>query len=320
MKGIPWINAALFVATLTASSAVAWLPFLRVHFAGRGAAEIASEAGLPEDNPLAAGVEHVDYRRIVSASTVSDSLLLDLCEPDRILAFSARSASSPISGYRFAGKAVVDLEDVESVLRLHPDLVVVSSLGDVRRLSRLREAGLPVLDLGELRGMSTLLVDIHKIAIVIGRPERGDRLAQYIVDRMSSIAGDVPMGRRRSAIYLSIYGGRLFGGASGTSYHDVLVAAGLVDAAGAFRDWPQYTSEEVLSLDPEVLVTNAGMADPLCRHAGLSLLRACNVAGGIVEVDDAVLGDPGPAMLDAAQIVRDRVYGPPGANQGSFQR
>lgn len=321
MKALAWINTGAFVATLAASSAVAWVPFLRSHVAARPpvASAISGTSESFSSDHLGAAIPRAEYGRIVSASTVADWILLELCEPDRILAFTARSARNAANGFRFAGKAEVDLDDAESILRLHPDLVLVNAIGDPRRLARLREAGLFVVDLGELRGMSTLVADIRKVAAFVGRPQRGERFVQEIVDRMNSIASDVPAARRRHAMYLSTYGGRLFGGAQGTSFHDILVAAGLVDAAGAFHDWPQYTAEQVLNIDPEVVVTNPGMGESLCEHSSLSMMRACSVPGGIVEVDDALLGDPGPAMVEAAQVVRDRVYGPV-SSQGSFQR
>lgn len=317
MKAIAWLNAVAFAATLVASSAAAWLPLFRGHEAKPRTSAGADEPASPASDLREAMIPSVEYRRIVSASTVSDSLLLELCEPDRIAAFTTRSAENAANSYRFSGKPTVDLENVESVLELHPDLVVVNALGDPRRLGRLREAGLSVFDLGEMRGMSSLVADIRKVALIIGRPERGERFAREIIDRMNSIAADVPPARRRRAMYLSTYGGRLFGGAVGSSYHDVLVAAGLVDAADAFHDWPQYTTEQVLGIDPDVLVTNTGMGEALCRQTGLTILRACKVMGGVVEVDDAVLGDPGPAIVEAAQLVRDQVYGPPGPHTRS---
>lgn len=316
MRAVAWVNAAAFVMTLVGSTLVAWIPFVRNAGAGRPAAEMPSEA----PSAPAGSAPEAHYRRIVSASTIADGLLLALCEPDRIVAFSSRAALDAADGYRFAGKPSIDLADIESVLRLHPDLLFVNSIGDPRRIERLRTAGMAVCDLGEMRGVSTLIPDIRKVAAAIGRPERGERLVRELVDRMSSIAADVPIDRRRRGMYLSIFGGQLFGGAEGTSYHDVLIAAGLIDAADSYRDWPQYTSEQVLRLDPEVLVTNTGMGAELCEHAGLSVLRACSARDGVVEVQDAILSDPGMSIVEAAQLVRDRVYGPPRPLQGSFRR
>ena len=109
-------------------------------------------------------------------------------------------------------------------------------------------------------------------------------------------------------------GGHLYGGTAGTSFHDVLVSAGLDDvAARNHRDWPAYASEDVLALDPEIIVTNRGLALGICRHPGFDRLRACQEAAerrdpSIVELDSALLGDPGLPMLDAAEAIYRAVY------------
>jgi iron complex transport system substrate-binding protein len=113
-------------------------------------------------------------------------------------------------------------------------------------------------------------------------------------------------------MYLGTHGGQLFGGTRGTSYHDVLVHGGLVDAAAErYEGWPALTSEQVLELDPELLVTAEGKADELCHIPGLERLRPCRGEGRIVEVPAAVLIDPGTPMLEAAEAVRRAVHGPP---------
>jgi iron complex transport system substrate-binding protein len=243
---------------------------------------------------------------------VADEVLLEICEPDRVAAFTGTSARATTRGFRYAGKPTLErLDDLEGVLSLHPDLVLVNGLGDPRPVARFREAGLVVLDLGEMRGLSTLIPEIHLLAEVLGHPERGEWYATSLVQRMNAIAADVPASDRSRAIHLSVYGDSLFGGALGTSYHDVLVAAGLVDAASAYRGWPQYTAEQVLTMDPDIIVTNMGMRERLCAHSGLARLRACMAPRGVVEVDADLLGDPGPAMVDAARRIRNAVHGAP---------
>src|ERR1700712_4471597 len=71
-----------------------------------------------------------DYRRIASGTLVADRVLADLCEPDRIVAFSRYAAKTP-SGHRYAGKPTLGARaDVERVLVLKPDLLVVNELVD----------------------------------------------------------------------------------------------------------------------------------------------------------------------------------------------
>jgi iron complex transport system substrate-binding protein len=255
-----------------------------------------------------------DYKRIASTSGVTDSVLLELVEPTRIASFTRFSAEDPLYGYRFAGKpALVDLSKLEAVVALHPDLVLVNSLGGSDRIERLRHAGLQVFDLGEMRGMRTLLSNISVIGRLVGRPTTADVLAQSLERRMQAIAGHIPEDQRPTGLYLSTYGDAIYGGGEGTNYHDVIVAAGLRDAATPrYPDWIRYTPEMLIALDPEIIVTHDGMTDALCKHPGLSQLRACGrdrTAGRIVEVSGALLDNPGLVMLDAAEAVFEAVHG-----------
>jgi iron complex transport system substrate-binding protein len=251
-----------------------------------------------------------NYQRIASTSGVSDSVLLALSEPDRLVAFTRYSVDNSPLAYRYMGKPTIeDLTKIEEVLSLQPDLVIVNNLGNEGRIERLREAGLTVFDLGEMRGLKTLLPNIVTIGTLLGRPDAGRQLAQRFQRRMASIAKDVPETQRPLAIYASIYGDSLYGASTGTSHHDVLVAAGLRDKAeGIYKDWPRYTPEMLLALDPDVIVTQDGMRAVLCGHTNLSRLRACGPTGKVVEVNGRLLDDPSLTMMDAAEAVYEAVH------------
>ncbi len=280
-----------------------------------------------------------DYRRIVAGSTVARTLLLALAEPDRIAAVTDYGLDEWEESYRLAGiPTLASLADLESLLALEPDLVLIHALNDERRIARMQEAGLAIFDLGEMRGLSGLKDNIAQIAALLDAPERGRRYADALVRRMAAVADDITDTERRSALYISMYGNRLFGGSAGTSFADVFASAGLNDAAADanYRGWPQYSIENVLVLDPDIIITHIGMGAEICRHPGLAVLRACVSArkrgddsrgndspgdeivrdeggamtSGIVEVPGYLLTSPGPEMLEAAESVRAAVYGP----------
>jgi ABC-type Fe3+-hydroxamate transport system substrate-binding protein len=147
---------------------------------------------------------------------------------------------------------------------------------------------------------------------LLGDPARGERLWHSWSRQLRAVARDVPQADRKIGMYLAIYANKLYGGTRGTSYHDVLTAAGLRDlAADKFRDWPQYDPEQLLSLDPPLIVTESGMREQICNHSWLRSLRACaQRATGIIEIPRNVMGNPGLGMLDAALELRERVYPP----------
>ncbi|MEM1415572.1 MAG: ABC transporter substrate-binding protein [Myxococcota bacterium] len=253
------------------------------------------------------------YARVVSASPLADQVFSELLEPGRVLAVTRYGRESPLGGWRHAGARTLGrLEDLEAVLDLEPDLVVVSGFADPARVARLRDAGLSVFDVGRMDGTSALLPAVRRLAALVGEPERGEALATRWLRRFRTVAADVPPATRLRGAYVGIFGDKLYGGTSGSSYGDVLAAAGVRDVAAeaGLEGWPEYTSEQLLALDPPVLVVPAGRREALCRHVGLDALQACGGEGRIVEVDEALLGDPGLGMLDAAEAIRDALYGP----------
>jgi iron complex transport system substrate-binding protein len=251
------------------------------------------------------------YQRIASASLIADHVLWELCEPERVVAVTQGSKHDPRYGYRYQQRAGIESPaDLEPILALHPDLLLVNHFADPRYAERLREHGIVVFDLGEMHGLSTLLPSIRVIGKLVGAEQRADELAQHFVQRLDAIARDVPTASRPRALYLAAYGKQLFGGAAGTSYHDVLTYAGLLDvAAPAYSGWPALDAEQVLSMDPEVVVTRKGMTQLLCNAPGLSRLRPCRGEGRFAELDPDLADDPGLPMLELAESLHAQVHG-----------
>jgi iron complex transport system substrate-binding protein len=292
---------------------------------GRDPAEESNRAGNGPKEVIDAGGRAVavrPFRRIASTSVVADALLLELSEPDRILALSAYGAKHVPYRYRYEGRALIEDErSAEGILALKPDLFLFQSAGAPAQLPMLRGAGIETFDLGDTRGVASFLTNARTVAALLGHPERGEQFARSFVRRISRVAEDIAADDRRRGLYLVVYGDQLYGGAAGTSYHDVIERAGLIDAAAGYRNWPQYSPEQVLTLNPEVIVTKTGMKEVLCRMAGLARLSACG-KGMLVEMDPDVIDDAGLLMLDAAEQIHDRVYGgrmaaeAPGAHTG----
>jgi iron complex transport system substrate-binding protein len=253
------------------------------------------------------------YTRIVSTNLVTDRLLLELAEPDRILAFSRAAAERPQDGYRYAGRPVIDgFGPVEALIALQPDLVLTNSFGTPGRAAKLRSAGIEVFDLGELRGVASLLSAARTLAELLGQPKRGQNFARSFVQRMNNVAAALAGRPRKTALFLSIIGNQVQGGTTGTALHDVLTAGGLVDIAAAlYRDWPAYSAEQLLALQPELIVTKQGMSAAVCAFPGADHLAACHEPDRIIELPAELLDEPGPAMLEAAEAIYRRVYGEP---------
>lgn len=251
-----------------------------------------------------------EYTRIVSTSIIADQVLIEVIDPARLLAVSAHTLRTQESA-DYADKIGVEkARDIETIIELRPDIVFINNFVDRRHVQRLKDAGLNVFDMGEMRGLETLLTNIRQVAEVVGVPERGERLVERFLAELAAVSADIPENERKHGLYVGIHGDRLYGGTKNTSFHDVLVAGGVIDVAAeaGFHSWPAYTNEQLLSLDPPWVVTNPGTEEALCRHPGLRSLRACRL-GQVRSIETDLLTDPGLGMVEAARAVRSTIYG-----------
>ncbi len=251
-----------------------------------------------------------DYTRIVSTSTIADQVLMEIIAPHRVLAVSGHTLRTQKSRSYEDKIGVERARDIETIIELRPDVVFINNFIDRRQVERLKDAGLNVFDMGEMRGLETLLPNIRQLAAVMGEPERGEALIEDFVRRLEAVSADIQEQDRRRTLYVGVHGDRLYGGTAGTSFHDVLVAGGLVDIAAeaGFDGWPAFTNEQLLTLDPQWIITNPGTERTLCRHPGLEALAACRT-GQVRSIETHLLTDPGLGILQAAEAVHAAVYG-----------
>jgi iron complex transport system substrate-binding protein len=316
-RPVDWLNVAALVLALGAATGAALRPSQRVQALAVNPGE--NLPSLDQPLPLADGGRALSdatgaliplgpYRRVASGSLLADPLVLALCAPDEVVSVSARAPDAR-DAYRYAGKPSIDAHRVEDLLGVHPDLVLVNSLGDHAFVQRLRDAGLRVFDLGPMRGVQTFTSNVLAVGWLVGREPAARALALQFRTRMEAVARNIPPAARRSALYLGIHGNQMFGGTRGTSYHDVLFYAGLEDvAARELEGWPSYDPEQLLAFDPEVIVGQTGLRSALCERGELSRLRACGARGQVLELDPQLLNDAGFGMLEASEQLHRAAY------------
>ncbi|HEX2881351.1 MAG TPA: helical backbone metal receptor [Polyangiaceae bacterium] len=253
-----------------------------------------------------------DFQRIVSASTVADGLLVELVDRRRVLAFTSYSVNQGWQRQRFAGAVAIDtINDVEAILNLKPDLVLANLHGSEQQVARLREAGIAVFNLGEMRGVAGFLNSVRALTQLLQIPVQGQQYSATFSRRLQRISDQLPEQGRKSVAYVAVFGSKLYGSGRNTNYADVFHYAGVIDrGAEHYENFPEYGAEQVLQLDPDLIVAREGTQDALCRYPGLAGLRACrDPMHSILELPEAVISSAGPEMLLAAEAVHDFAYG-----------
>jgi iron complex transport system substrate-binding protein len=303
MRDANRLNTALLLAAVASGFALTALVQTRVSSAvAPGTSTVTDATGTK--------VAAREYSRIVSTSTIADQVLIEIIDPARLLAVSAHTRRTQKSEEYSDKIGVERARDIETIIELRPDIVFINNFVDRRHVERFKDAGLNVFDMGEMRGLQTLPANIRQVAAVVGVAARGEHLAERLLTELRAVSADIPEAERKRGLYVGIHGDRLYGGTEGTSFHDVIVAGGVIDVAAeaGFHSWPAFTNEQLLSLDPPWIITNPGTEEALCRHPGLESLEACK-RDQVRSIETDLLTDPGLGMVEAARAVRTAIYG-----------
>lgn len=266
----------------------------------------------PEVRDASGGVTPAKaYQRIASTSLIADAVLPHLVATERIIMVTESHRRNHPKAFQTEHAATFPYNGrLEDIVPFQPDLILVSNAtADVSRIERARELGYAIVDLGPMIGVRSLRRHIELLGDVVQQPERAQRLWQQWSGRFERIADDVT--QRPRAVYVSAYNGVLYGGTAGSSYHDVLQAAGFEDvAAGVFpgQGWPQLSVEWLLRTQPDVVLTTDRGRAALDTLPGMQQLVAFQNPGGVITAPAALLGDPGLLMLDAAELVHQRYF------------
>ena len=209
----------------------------------------------------------------------------------------------------------------ESVLSLHPDLVLAeSTTGPDEAMEQIRDAGVPVLVVAPARGLADVGPRIRTVADALGVPAAGKRLAQRSQDRIAAARKAIPPHAdhpRVAFLYLrgsaSVY---LIGG-RGSGATSLLEAAGAVDAgaeSGLDKDVTAITTEALVRAAPDaVLVMSKGLAsvggtDGLVKIPGVAQTPA-GTKRRVVSVEDGVLLNYGPRTDQVLRSLVRQLYG-----------
>jgi len=223
------------------------------------AARPSRELTLPDGSSIRVPVAPA---RIIPASAGLVDLLTALVPPERIaalprqaLGFSGlRDAASP-----YLARPQFGVYAAEPLLAMDPDLVVADSWQTADTGDRLREAGVAVLEVGRMERLEQVRATLRLLARATGSEADCEALLAGLDLRLAALEESAP---RRAGLRALAYTNGGTGGwaaGAGTTADEWITLAGMTNAAAeAGRvSHVRFTFEELLLLDPDVIVVSA---------------------------------------------------------------
>ncbi len=200
---------------------------------------------------------------------------------------------------------------IETILSLEPDLIVCGDLVPVDDLEPLEAQGIPYFVFAT-RTIDAVLKDIALAGILTGHVQESEILLDDLRARVDAITEKtLDSSVETPKVYVEYYPLWTYGPGS---FGDDLIrlAGGINIAANTSSEYPEVTSEFVISSDPDVIVFTLGVmttttADEISERPGWDQITAV-ADGAIYSIDDNIVSRYGPRIVDGLEQLAELIH------------
>lgn len=238
--------------------------------------------------------------RFVSLNPCTDAILVEVADPDQVLALSHYSVDPQSSSIEpaIAAQFAVTGGTVEEVAALNPDFVLAGTFLAPATRGALENMGFAVATFGIASDVGESAVQVREIARLAGHAHRGEVLVARIDSSLAELDA-VSMGRKNQSAVLW-QPGQIVPGEQ-TLVAQLMQRAGFAShsAARGLGQADHVSLEQMLADPPEVLLL-AG-SEQGQRHPALESLAHTQVE----HFDPSLLYCAGPTIIRAADRLRE---------------
>lgn len=215
----------------------------------------------------------------------------------------------------------------EGVLSVSPDLILAEDgAGPPEAVSVLKAAGVPYVSVVETHDAQGVLAKVDAVADALGVADKGrvlhDRLA---ADLTRAAERSATVGAPKKVLFvLSLQGGRVMAGGSGTAADGIIRLAGAENAMAGIQGYKPLTDEAVIEAAPDVILmmqrgdakadaqANGGDSHGAARAAALAMPALAQTPAGrngaLVMMDGLKLLGFGPRTGEAVVELHALIY------------
>jgi len=158
--------------------------------------------------------------------------------------------------------------NVEAITAQKPDIIFASTLSGKEQMESLEKMGIPVVML-EAKNIAQIYQSIKIIGQITGTEKKGEELIKQMQDKIKEINDKVKELPKVSVFYLVSLDGNWTAG-KGTFIDELINLAGGKNVAEDVNGWAQYSVEELVKKNPDVIITSphAGNVKDIKNMAG----------------------------------------------------
>lgn len=256
-------------------------------------------------------------RRLLSIGGSVTEIVHALGAGDRLVARDTTSTYPP---------EVTDLPDVgyaralspEGVLSVAPDrILAIEGAGPPATINVLQASGIDFTTVPEATDGPGILAKIDVVGRALDLQDRAETLiaeTRAALDATARMTAQIAPGEARRVLFiLSLQGGRILAGGTGTQAAGIIEMAGAVNAVDGFEGYKQLTDEAVSSSAPDVILMMDRGGDHAIEDEVLLSMPAIRTTpaaetGAVIRMQGLYLLGFGPRTAQAARDLHSAIY------------
>ncbi|HBI15078.1 MAG TPA: cobalamin-binding protein [Desulfobulbaceae bacterium] len=192
--------------------------------------------------------------------------------------------------------------DIERIVALRPDLCLAARDGNPEHMiRRIEQLGIPVFAL-DPRTLQEISDSVTLLGDLLDAREQAAAITVDMAAKMAAVASGVRSAGERPGVFFQIDASPLVSAGPGTFIDGLITEAGGRNLAGERDSYPRFSWEEVLALQPEVVIIASmagGYSEEQLKAQWFRWPDIPAVKNGRVHVVDASLFDrPVPRLAD----------------------
>lgn len=207
--------------------------------------------------------------------------------------------------------------NAELVLSLLPDMALVTDYHYKTHpgiLKQFEEAGIDVIVVGSATSFEDAYGNIEMIGKATGTMSEAEEIVTDMKERLQVIkdkAAENVTDKKKVWVEVSP-GPDIFTTGKNTFMHEMLESIGAINAAEDQDGWVKLTEEEIVQLNPDVIITTYGYyvedptAEVLSREGWAEVPAVKN--GHVFEVDNDTVTRPGPRLIEGVETLAELIY------------
>ena len=252
-----------------------------------------------------------DVKRIVSLAPSNTEVLFALGLGDRVVGVTKFCDYPPEA--QEIEKIGDMMPNLEKIVALNPDLVL-GITGAEEAVTKLEELGIAVLILNpsDLEG---IWADIRMVGKAAGAEEEAKELASELKGRVERVTERVAQVEERPRVFCELDAtdpAKPWTAGPGSFIHTLIeLAGGQNIAADAPSPWVQFSAEEIIASDPQLIIladANYGMtAESVAQRPGWEVIAAVEERN-IHPIDDDLITLPSPRIVDGLEELARMIH------------